>query len=115
MSHETVLLNEAVDALVLDEGGIYIDGTYGRGGHTAALLERLSSKTVLNLKAGATGETQPFVRTERYRLALRVRKNVFRPWFFVEVEPELYWPRDEEGDYRKYNALTFRIEMQFFS
>lgn len=43
MSHETVLLNEAVDALVLDEGGIYIDGTYGRGGHTAALLERISS------------------------------------------------------------------------
>jgi len=44
MSHETVLLKEAVDALVLDDGGIYIDGTYGRGGHTAALLERLSSK-----------------------------------------------------------------------
>lgn len=44
MSHETVLLNEAVDALVWDDAGIYIDGTYGRGGHAAALLERLSSQ-----------------------------------------------------------------------
>jgi 16S rRNA (cytosine1402-N4)-methyltransferase len=40
--HESVLLEEAVDALMVEAGGIYIDGTYGRGGHTALLLRRLS-------------------------------------------------------------------------
>ncbi|MEE2729226.1 MAG: 16S rRNA (cytosine(1402)-N(4))-methyltransferase RsmH [Pseudomonadota bacterium] len=42
LKHETVLLNEAVDALVTNEAGIYIDGTYGRGGHTCHALARLS-------------------------------------------------------------------------
>ena len=42
--HKTVLLHEAVDALVTDPDGFYIDGTFGRGGHTAELLSRLSDK-----------------------------------------------------------------------
>ena len=40
--HDTVLLGEAVDALVMRPDGIYVDGTYGRGGHTRAVLARLS-------------------------------------------------------------------------
>ncbi len=41
--HTTVLLNEAVDALVTDPDGIYVDGTFGRGGHSRLLLSRLSA------------------------------------------------------------------------
>ncbi|MFU2046703.1 16S rRNA (cytosine(1402)-N(4))-methyltransferase RsmH [Avibacterium gallinarum] len=40
--HFTVLLNEAVDGLALKEKGIYIDGTFGRGGHSRLILSRLS-------------------------------------------------------------------------
>jgi 16S rRNA (cytosine1402-N4)-methyltransferase len=39
--HTTVLLDEAVAALVQQPGGIYVDGTYGRGGHSRAILQRL--------------------------------------------------------------------------
>ena len=42
-AHTTVLLHEAVDALVTDPDGFYVDGTFGRGGHTAELLGRLSN------------------------------------------------------------------------
>ena len=42
MQHLSVLLREAVDALVGDAGGSYVDGTFGRGGHARAILERLS-------------------------------------------------------------------------
>ena len=42
--HSTVLLQEAIDALVVDPDGLYVDGTFGRGGHTAELLSRLSVK-----------------------------------------------------------------------
>ena len=41
-THTTVLLHEAVDALITDPAGCYVDGTYGRGGHTRLLLSRLS-------------------------------------------------------------------------
>lgn len=40
--HITVLLNEAVDALVQDSSGFYVDGTFGRGGHSALVLEQLA-------------------------------------------------------------------------
>jgi 16S rRNA (cytosine1402-N4)-methyltransferase len=40
--HKTVLLSEAVEALVTDPEGFYIDGTFGRGGHSAAILARLA-------------------------------------------------------------------------
>jgi len=40
--HIPVLLTEAIDAIVGDSGGTYVDGTFGRGGHSRALLARLS-------------------------------------------------------------------------
>ncbi|MEO7245676.1 MAG: 16S rRNA (cytosine(1402)-N(4))-methyltransferase RsmH [Rubrivivax sp.] len=40
--HTPVLLAEAVDALVTSPDGLYVDGTFGRGGHARALLGRLS-------------------------------------------------------------------------
>ena len=43
LAHTTVLLNEAVEALAIKPDGIYVDGTFGRGGHSAMILERLGS------------------------------------------------------------------------
>ncbi len=43
-SHETVLLNEAVDALLFDPNGNYVDCTYGRGGHAQEIANRISDK-----------------------------------------------------------------------
>jgi len=43
-AHDSVLLNEAVDALIVDPDGCYVDGTFGRGGHSRVILSRLSSK-----------------------------------------------------------------------
>ncbi|MCZ2497899.1 16S rRNA (cytosine(1402)-N(4))-methyltransferase RsmH [Xylophilus sp. Kf1] len=42
-AHTTVMLHEAVDALVTDPDGTYIDATFGRGGHSRLILSRLSS------------------------------------------------------------------------
>ena len=36
--HITVLLNEAVAALNIRENGVYVDGTFGRGGHSKLIL-----------------------------------------------------------------------------
>jgi 16S rRNA (cytosine1402-N4)-methyltransferase len=41
--HDTVLLHEAVDALVGNPAGVYVDGTFGRGGHSREILARLAA------------------------------------------------------------------------
>lgn len=41
-AHTTVLLSEAVTQMVHSPSGIYLDGTFGRGGHSAAVLAALS-------------------------------------------------------------------------
>ena len=41
--HTTVLLNEAVAALEIKPDGIYVDGTFGRGGHSRKILEQLGA------------------------------------------------------------------------
>ncbi len=41
--HQTVLLREAVEALVTNPAGFYVDGTFGRGGHSRHLLEQLDA------------------------------------------------------------------------
>jgi 16S rRNA (cytosine1402-N4)-methyltransferase len=40
--HTPVLLHEAIEALVTATDGVYVDGTFGRGGHSRLLLDRLS-------------------------------------------------------------------------
>ncbi len=45
--HRTVLLEEAIDALAIEGArcnGCYVDGTFGRGGHSRRMLERLSEQ-----------------------------------------------------------------------
>lgn len=41
LAHITVLLHEAIDALAIKPDGIYVDGTFGRGGHSRLILSRL--------------------------------------------------------------------------
>jgi 16S rRNA (cytosine1402-N4)-methyltransferase len=42
LQHTTVLLNEAVQAVLARPDGVYVDGTFGRGGHSRLLLSRLA-------------------------------------------------------------------------
>ncbi len=62
--HRTVLLDEAIEALDLSgdrADGVYVDGTFGRGGHSRLILSRLGEKGRLigfdkDLQAIATGQ-----------------------------------------------------------
>ncbi len=42
--HETVLLHEAIEALQIKPDGVYVDGTFGRGGHSQLILQKLGAR-----------------------------------------------------------------------
>lgn len=42
-AHVPVLLGPVLDGLDIQEDGLYVDGTFGRGGHSSAILQRLGS------------------------------------------------------------------------
>lgn len=43
-THRPVLLDEVITALNIQSAGIYVDGTFGRGGHASAILNRLGNE-----------------------------------------------------------------------
>src|SRR5690349_8523796 len=46
MGHAPVLLQEAMDALALKDGGVYVDATFGGGGYSRAMLERAACRVL---------------------------------------------------------------------
>jgi 16S rRNA (cytosine1402-N4)-methyltransferase len=44
MYHVSVLLNESIDNLAVVPGGVYVDVTFGGGGHSKKILEKLAGK-----------------------------------------------------------------------
>lgn len=44
IEHQSVLLKESIDQLAIKPSGLYVDGTFGRGGHSLAILQALGSE-----------------------------------------------------------------------
>ena len=76
-AHRPVLLQEALDGLAVRPDGIYLDGTFGRGGHAAAILERLGAAGQLY----AMDKDPDAVRTARERFGQDARFHVRRGTF----------------------------------
>ncbi|HYP19037.1 MAG TPA: 16S rRNA (cytosine(1402)-N(4))-methyltransferase RsmH [Chloroflexia bacterium] len=76
-----VLLEEVLAGLNLRAGGVYIDGTVGAGGHSAAILERAEGSRLLGLDVDptaleiASSRLRPYIEAGRARL---VRSNFER-------------------------------------
>lgn len=72
---------------------------------------RLSEKDAFSYFGAIAGETDPEYLTESYALGVRYRRNVFRPWIFVEVEPSYAWRRESVDESRSSVwLLTVRLE-----
>src|SRR5947207_14567393 len=74
--HVPVLLNEVVDALEPRDGGRYVDGTFGGGGYTTAILDRAACEVIaLDRDPDAIAAGQALA--ERYAPRLRLIEGRF--------------------------------------
>lgn len=76
-AHVPVMLAEVLSYLPQRDRGIYVDGTFGRGGYTAALLDRAGDSTVYAIDRDETaiGAGQGMV--DRYGARLTLRHGLF--------------------------------------
>ena len=68
--HQAVLYREALEQLKIQKNGIYIDGTFGRGGHSKGILDSLTSQGKLlamdrDLDAINSAEAQKLLKDSR--------------------------------------------------
>ncbi len=69
--HRPVLLSESLNGLSIDPSGIYIDATFGRGGHSRAILEQLNEKgrlIALDRDRDAIQAAQPLLDDPRFSI-----------------------------------------------
>lgn len=88
MSHITVLLEEAVDALQPKAGGTYIDGTFGGGGHSSLILERAPEATLYAIDADPDAIARAEKLRETHRGLIPVHDN-FRNLAGIVAEHEI--------------------------
>lgn len=89
--HTTVLLDEAVNGLNIREDGIYIDGTFGRGGHSRLILSQL-------------GENGKLLAIDRDPQAIAAAAEINDPRFSI-----VHGPFSALADYVDARGLTGKI------
>lgn len=69
--HHSVLLNESVDGLRIHPDGVYVDATFGRGGHSREILSRLGEHgrlVAFDRDKAAIDAAQPFLSDPRFSI-----------------------------------------------
>jgi hypothetical protein len=82
-------------------------------GSELSMIHELSSLSAITWMGGMYGNTSFDDVVSIFRLLTRYRRNFMRSWLFYEVEPELFWPRREDGKFPTHFAFTLRLEVVF--
>ncbi|MCF2857457.1 16S rRNA (cytosine(1402)-N(4))-methyltransferase RsmH [Pseudoalteromonas sp. SMS1] len=79
LEHISVLMDETLDALEIKPDGIYIDGTFGRGGHSGQILKRLGEQgrlQAIDQDPQAIQAAQKFAQDSRFSIAHNRFSNI---------------------------------------
>jgi len=82
-------------------------------GTELSLLRKLSTKSAVTVAGGVSGSTHPAWVATNHRVLVRYRRSVWREWFFLEAEPDINWPRKEDGSRKPVWGATLRAEILF--
>ena len=75
-----------------------------------SLYTRLGKQSGIGYSVGFDGFTDPVAAIETWRTSVRFRRSVWRPWFFYEIEPYVFWPRSL--GYEGITGIVLRLEVQ---
>lgn len=78
-----------------------------------SLLATVGSRIGAQLGFAVAGATRSQADVDVYQTYLRLRRDVYRRWLFVELAPEYAWPWTAEHGHRGAWAVVFRLEVQF--
>lgn len=73
--HKPVLFEETISSLAIRPEGIYIDGTMGGGGHSEAILQKLSTGKLLSIDQDPDAIAAAGERLRKYPQSIRVKGN----------------------------------------
>jgi hypothetical protein len=78
-----------------------------------AALRAFTRTVAASVGVGMLGASDARPAVDRYRVATRLRSDVYRRWLFLELEPEVFWPWIPDRRRDAAFAITFRVEVQF--
>ena len=82
-------------------------------GTQLSLLHKLSPISAMTFAGGVSGATRPAWVAQNYRILARYRRNVYRKWLYLEGEPDINWPRKEDGSRKPVWGATLGVEILF--
>jgi hypothetical protein len=82
-------------------------------GGDLSLLGTLRARIGAQLGFNVSGATRAPVGVDIYRFYLRLRRDVYRKWIFLELDPEYAWPWEPDVGRRGTWAVSLRLEVQF--
>ncbi len=77
------------------------------------ILQQLSPKSAITFAGSASGPTRPSTVVGNYRVYARYRRSFKRDWLYFELEPDVNWPRQDDGSRKTVWGGTFRLELNF--
>ena len=106
MRHYPVLLEEAIEYLSIDPEGVYVDCTFGEGGHSEAILQRLTTGCLIALDRDRTALEAGRERLAEYRDKLtlihsnysNLAEFVTRPVRGILADVGLSWRQLEDAE-----------------
>ncbi|HEX9191160.1 MAG TPA: hypothetical protein VF847_03615, partial [Candidatus Deferrimicrobiaceae bacterium] len=82
-------------------------------GTELSLRHALSEKSSVKVGGSMRGDTRPEFEVQNYRVYTGYRRNVLRPWLFLELEPDVNWPLRSDGTRDPVYGATLRVELFF--
>jgi hypothetical protein len=82
-------------------------------GGDLSLVGTLKARIGAQLGFGVSGATRAPVDVDVYRFYLRLRRDFYRKWIFLELNPEYGWPWEPTVGRRGTWAVVLRVEVQF--
>lgn len=108
------------ERLVIDRAHVFIwsnrlewtELTYGMSAHSfVGLLHQENRQVATEVLMGYSIQTWPVPTVTNFNLTYRYRRNLYKDWLFIEYEPEINFPANE--DRRPIPKFTLHLDMVF--